>query len=420
MLRPRLLLVVFCCCWQLAFHYCLADEHYGGQEQQYDQQLEVEQEQQHEQQLEVDQEQQYEQQHDEHYGGQEEQHEQQLEGEQEQQQDHHHEVVHEHQYDQQHKVDHEQQYDQQHEVDHEQQHDVEQEEQYEQQHEQQHEQQDEQQHEQHYEHQHEVDHDQREDQQHEVDHEQQYHENQHDNYHENQHDDYPRYEDPDGVDVSWPMHFFSNRHPSAAERGRLDRRYMNFIHGCSVLYSQEECLMADRERMATNYRQPPTMHNYTATGYAKIKAPTSVVTSLAQFYDTYHEKMVREIWPPGIIYANHWASTIKSLPIGGFPHAEEGGAEAQPSLSVRKRRDLIAQVQPILEDWCKTPLIPTGIQGIREYRRGAMIVPTVNRLPFVISAVINVGQDVVDDWPLQVIDHDGKAVNISMLPGDMV
>jgi hypothetical protein len=36
------------------------------------------------------------------------------------------------------------------------------------------------------------------------------------------------------------------------------------------------------------------------------------------------------------------------------------------------------------------------------------------------SAIINVAQDVDDPWPLEVIGHDGKAVNVTMEPGDMV
>lgn len=36
-----------------------------------------------------------------------------------------------------------------------------------------------------------------------------------------------------------------------------------------------------------------------------------------------------------------------------------------------------------------------------------------------ISAIINVAQDVEEEWILEVIAHDGVAVNISMLPGDM-
>lgn len=42
-------------------------------------------------------------------------------------------------------------------------------------------------------------------------------------------------------------------------------------------------------------------------------------------------------------------------------------------------------------------------------------------LPLVLSAIINVAQDgVVEDWPLEFIGHDGRAINLTMQPGDMI
>lgn len=41
-------------------------------------------------------------------------------------------------------------------------------------------------------------------------------------------------------------------------------------------------------------------------------------------------------------------------------------------------------------------------------------------VPLVISAIINVAQEVDDDWILEVIGHDGLATNLTMRPGDMI
>jgi prolyl 4-hydroxylase len=43
-------------------------------------------------------------------------------------------------------------------------------------------------------------------------------------------------------------------------------------------------------------------------------------------------------------------------------------------------------------------------------------------MPLVTSAIINVDQDVDEEWPLEVYGHKngGKAVNVTMQPGDMV
>ena len=50
----------------------------------------------------------------------------------------------------------------------------------------------------------------------------------------------------------------------------------------------------------------------------------------------------------------------------------------------------------------------------------AILAPHVDRLPLVASAIINVDQDVDEPWPLEVIGHDGRARNVTMVPGDLV
>lgn len=49
-----------------------------------------------------------------------------------------------------------------------------------------------------------------------------------------------------------------------------------------------------------------------------------------------------------------------------------------------------------------------------------MLAPHVDRLPLVSSIIINVDQDVDEDWPLEVYDHDGVAHNITLGVGEMV
>lgn len=41
-------------------------------------------------------------------------------------------------------------------------------------------------------------------------------------------------------------------------------------------------------------------------------------------------------------------------------------------------------------------------------------------MPLVSSCIIQVAQDIDEPWPVEVISHDGKAYNVSMVPGDMV
>jgi len=60
------------------------------------------------------------------------------------------------------------------------------------------------------------------------------------------------------------------------------------------------------------------------------------------------------------------------------------------------------------------------LYGIRVYRPEAILATHVDRLPLVSSAIIQVAQDLDEPWPVEVYSHDGKAYNVTMLPGDMV
>ena len=49
------------------------------------------------------------------------------------------------------------------------------------------------------------------------------------------------------------------------------------------------------------------------------------------------------------------------------------------------------------------------------YTEGSVLAPHVDRMPLVISAIVNVAQDVDEPWPLEVYGHDGMAYNITMV-----
>ena len=73
-----------------------------------------------------------------------------------------------------------------------------------------------------------------------------------------------------------------------------------------------------------------------------------------------------------------------------------------------------------LQQWTGQELTPTSLYGIRKYTEGSVLATHVDRLPLVTSAIINVAQDVDEEWPLEIYGHDGIAYNVTMEPGDMV
>lgn len=122
----------------------------------------------------------------------------------------------------------------------------------------------------------------------------------------------------------------------------------------------------------------------------------------------------QEIWDSTNTYVNHWQSPTSMLDI-----ARDSPNIPNP-LSHQDRWDVVKGVQSVLEAWTKAPLVLTSLYGIRVYHEGSILAPHVDRLPLVSSAILNIAQDVDEPWILEVIGHNGKAHNLTMLPGEMV
>jgi prolyl 4-hydroxylase len=213
-----------------------------------------------------------------------------------------------------------------------------------------------------------------------------------------------------GVDKSFPMH-----HPARVlvdnPLGGMEKNnfYNEFINGCRENYAPDGhlCDITEEERIEMNLRQPAGMVNYTELGFAKVRAPDDLVNALTHFWTTNHRSphnIPNEIWPRGNTYTNHWSAPTKMLQLGGEP----------------LRSKVWDMCKEILQSWTGVELSPSSLYGVRVYTQGAVLAPHVDRMPLVISAIVNVAQDIDENWPLEVIGHDGMAHNITILPGEMI
>merc|ERR1719221_153682 len=160
-----------------------------------------------------------------------------------------------------------------------------------------------------------------------------------------------------------------------------------------------------------NIRQPASMVNYTEIGFMKVKVPKKLSDALAKFWKSNQGREEVEDWSTGNTYTNHWDAPTWMLDVKDDKLVAGG----------EKLRDSIWKVsRHHLEDWTGQELTPTSLYGIRKYTEGSISNTRVDRLPLVTSAIINVAQDVDEAWPYEVFGHDGKAYNITMLPGDML
>ena len=87
------------------------------------------------------------------------------------------------------------------------------------------------------------------------------------------------------------------------------------------------------------------------------------------------------------------------------------------------KKQISGKLQPIMEGWSGVDhLTMTAMYGIRIYTSGAQLQSHVDTMrTHVISGIINVAQnDMAEDWPLKISDHEGTPHNITMKPGDLV
>ena len=113
----------------------------------------------------------------------------------------------------------------------------------------------------------------------------------------------------------------------------------------------------------------------------------------------------------GNIYTNNWKAPTYMVSVENT--GLRGGGQ-------RFKQKIWDAARPTIEAWTGMRLQPTSLYGIRVYTEGAILAPHVDRLPLVSSCIINVAQDVDEDWVLEVYDRHDQAVNVTMEPGDMV
>jgi prolyl 4-hydroxylase len=225
------------------------------------------------------------------------------------------------------------------------------------------------------------------------------------------------------------------------------QRYDDYMAGCAQIYGAELCHTNDRDRIQLNAVQPARQHqNYTSTGYAVVPVPTMAWDALERFWLAKGQEnrwqRNKEYWEHGSIYTNHWVAPTYHVPIND---------DDKQSL----RNTMVESVQTVLEKWSGTPLLFSSTYGIRVYTQDSILAPHIDRyvhrqllcivlrppavtcwwhifplshrrpscisVPLVISAIVNVAQqNVQEDWVLEVIGHNGVAVNLTLAPGEMI
>ena len=162
------------------------------------------------------------------------------------------------------------------------------------------------------------------------------------------------------------------------------------------------------KRLGLNYVQPKLVRGVTDIGFELKEMPKETFEWLQQWYRATREADSIDESNVGPCMNQHQAmSEITHLPPTGLYSKDRLGEELKPMLS----------------DWYhgNDPLYLTSIYGVRRYTNGSVLRMHVDTVgTHVVSAIINVDQNVTTDWPLIILGHNDKEYHVNMKPGDIL
>jgi len=170
----------------------------------------------------------------------------------------------------------------------------------------------------------------------------------------------------------------------------------------------------------SNLAQAPFMPHFHPVGFEKVPIPREM---FARILTGRKKALLEKRWKlescdPGM---QNCALVVQSK------HAKESHLINREmyfylGLDVKLQQEIYREMRQRAQAWIKNrvELIGTSIYGIRKYTNGAKLMPHLDHMEtHVISAILNIAQQVEEPWPLQIVDHDGKHHKIYLKPGEM-
>ncbi len=144
------------------------------------------------------------------------------------------------------------------------------------------------------------------------------------------------------------------------------------------------------------------LKNYHSVGFEKFQIPPTLFDKLQSFLWKNSDSQIDETGSEDYLtnFDRH-PSTIIQIPEALI----EETAEA---------------TQPILEKWGSVALELSAVYGIRKYARGSTLSTHRDRDTHILSAILNIDQEVDEPWPLNIEDHYFRRNEVYLEPGEML
>jgi prolyl 4-hydroxylase len=146
--------------------------------------------------------------------------------------------------------------------------------------------------------------------------------------------------------------------------------------------------------------------NYTKMGFSKTRLPDPLFKKIQAFYTANLASGQSETVPGDFIFNSDKATKQSSLLV---------------NLNAELREEIHEVLKILMEQWCGKALIPTFVYGVRVYQRGAVLKCHQDRLEtHIISAIINIDQQIDKDWPLVIDDNYYRRHEVILKPGEVI
>ena len=158
------------------------------------------------------------------------------------------------------------------------------------------------------------------------------------------------------------------------------------------------------------YRTNEDIPAFTEEGFKKLPIPPKIYGQIYAFYANGKRQAIPEFNPKDNGHLSEYiVSKEVEFPTKMIPLTDE------------MKMVIFDGLQKTLEEWVGRKIERTHCYGIRTYNRGAVLKKHTDGFETrIISAIINVDQQVNEPWALQIDDHQGIEHEVYLEPGEMV
>ncbi|MDX2476060.1 MAG: 2OG-Fe(II) oxygenase [Gammaproteobacteria bacterium] len=143
--------------------------------------------------------------------------------------------------------------------------------------------------------------------------------------------------------------------------------------------------------------------NFTRIGFEKSKMPVETYQLLKSFLDENRQRAEKEYQSLDYLANDSTHPTV------------------MVELPVQLKQLASESIKPIVEKWSGVEVVSTSIYGIRCYHQGTTLGPHRDTTEtHILSAIININQEVTNDWPLEIEDNYYCSHEVFLQPGEML